>query len=404
MLRFTSLFGWRLTRPLLFVSTLLGIELCDELLTGLPIAALPLIRDGLRLSYAQVGLLFTVSALAGLLLEPGLLLLGDRGSKRWLIVAGLLGLAASDALSGSAPNFIWLLLAFGLGKPSGGAAVGMSQAALVDQAPQGAERTMTRWTIAGSVGDVLSPLVVAGLLALGLGWRSLFWASAVVWLGAALLLWLQRFPRPALVGDAEVPAPAVGLLAGFRVALRDPLLLRWALVVQLCSMVDEVFLGFAALVLRDVRHASAPLTSLILAAGMAGTVLGLLALHHLLKRVSGPVVLPWLAALTLVGVVGVLFAPTLWLTAFALFLVDLSAAGWYPISKAAAYARMPGRTGTVQAVITLGDPFEVALPLVVGLLAGQFGAMAGLAFLGLAPLGVLLLAPKPGSRPAKQLA
>lgn len=403
MLRIPSLFRWRLARPPLLVSMLLGVGLLDELLTGLPIAALPLIRDGLRLSYAQVGLLFTVGSLAGMLLEPGLLLFSDRGSKRWLIVVGLLGLAASDALAGSAPNFFWLLLAFVLGGPSGGAAVGLSQAALIDQAPQDAERTMTRWTIAGSVGDVVSPLAVAGLLALGLGWRLLFWVSAGVWLSAALLLWLPRFPSATLATPAEGVQPAVGVLDGFRAALRDPLLLRWAVVVRLCSMVDEIFLGFAALYLRDVRHASAPATSLILAAGMSGTVLGLLALHRLFKHVSGPWLLPWLALLTLLGVVGLLLAPTLWLAAGALFLFDLSAAGWYPISKAAAYARMPGRTGTVQAVITLGDPFEVALPLVVGLLAGQFGVVAGLAFLGLAPLGVLLLAPRPKKAPAKQL-
>lgn len=403
MLRIPSLLRWRLKTPLLLVSTLLGIELLDELLTGLPIAALPLIRDGLHLSYTQVGLLFTVGSLAGMLLEPGLLLFSDRGSKRWLIVAGLLGLAASDLLSGSAPNFLWLLLAFVLGSPAGGATVGLSQAALIDQAPQDAERTMTRWTIAGSVGDVLSPLAVAGLLALGLGWRSLFLASAAVWLSAALVLWLQRVPRTTSAGAAETEQPSVGVLAGFRAALRDLRLLRWAIVVRLCSMVDEIFLGFAALYLRDVRHASAPLTSLLLAVGMVGTVLGLLALHWLLKRVAGPALLPWLALLTLLGVVGLLLAPTLWLAAGALFLFDLSAAGWYPIAKAAAYARMPGRTGTIQAVITLGDPFEVALPLMVGALAGQFGVLAGLAFLGLAPLGVLLLAPRPARVPAQHL-
>ncbi len=393
MVRIVSLCRWRLSRPLLFVSTLLGIELLDELFAGMPVAALPLIRDGLHLSYAEVGLLFTVGPLAGLLLEPIILLFSDRGSKRWPIVAGLLGLAASDALAGSALNFAWLLLAFVPGKPSGGAAVGLSQATLIDQASHNAESTMARWTILGSVGDVLSPLAVAGLLALGLGWRALFWVSSSVWLAVALLLWPQRFPRPTPEAAAEAEQPAVGVLAGFREALRDGLLLRWAAVVTLCSMVDEVFLGFSALYLRDVRHASATTTSLALAAGMVGSMLGLLALHRLLKRVHGPRLLPWLALLTLTGVVALLLAPTVWLAAGALFLIDLSAAGWYPISKAAAYARLPGRTGTVQAVVNLGDPFEVALPLVVGLIAGQFGVMAGLAFLGLAPLGVLLLAP-----------
>lgn len=403
MVRITPLLRWRLTRPLLFVSTLLGVEFLDELLTGVPIVALPLIRDGLHLSYAQVGLIFTVGSLAGMLLEPGLLLFSDRGSKRWLVLAGVLGLAASNALAGSAPNFLWLLLAFVLGYPAGGAAVGLSQAALIDHAPEDAERAMTRWTILGSVGDVLSPLVVAGLLAIGLSWRSLFWISALIWLGAAFLLWPQRFPRPAPEHTAEqAPASTSGVLAGFREALRDPLLLRWAVVVKLCSMVDEVFLGFAALYLRDVRHASATLTSLALAAGLVGSMLGLLALHRLLKRISGPRLLPWLALLTLAGVVGLLLAPNIWLAAAALFLFDLSAAGWYPISKAAAYARRPGRTGTVQAVITLGEPFEVVLPLAVGVIAGQFGVVAGLAVLGLAPLGVLLVAP--GGNKAAQLA
>jgi MFS family permease len=393
MLSIISRFRWRLTRPLLLVSTLLGIELFDELLTGLPVAALPLLRDDLRLSYAQVGLLFTAGALAGMLLEPLLLLLGDRGSKRRLVLGGLLGLAVSAALAGSAPNFLWLLLAFVLGTPAGGAAVGLAQAALIDQAPRAAARAMTRWTILGSVGDVLAPLAAAGLLALGLGWRSLFWASALLWLGLALLLWPQRFAdwRSA---DDEPEQPAVGLLAGFREALRDPLLLRWAVVVKLCSMVDEVLLGFVALALRDVHHASAPAISLTLGIGMVGSMLGLLALHHIIQRVPGPRLLPWLALLALVGVVALLLAPTIWLAAAALFLLNLSAAGWYPISKAAAYARKPGRSGTVQAVITLGEPFEVALPLVVGLIAGQFGALAGVAFLGLAPLGVLLLAPR----------
>ncbi len=395
MVRIVPLFRRRLRGPLLLVSTLLGIELLDELLTGLPVAALPLIRDGLHLSYAEVGLLFTGGSLAGMLLEPILLLLSDRGSKRWLVVGGLLGLAASDALAGSAPHFIWLLLAFVLGKPSGSAAVGLAQATLIDQAPHDAERTMTRWTLLGSLGDMLAPLVVAGLLALGLGWRSLFWVSASAWLGVALLLWPQRFPRPTSVASSKAEGqPAVGLLAGLREALRDPLLLRWAMVVTLCAMVDEVFLGFAALYLRDVRHASPTTTSLILAAGMVGTLLGLFALHHLIRRVPGSRLLPWLALLTLVGLAGLLLAPATWLAAIALFLFDLSAAGWYPIAKAAAYARMPGRTGTVQAIISLGEPFEVALPLVVGLIAGQFGVMAGLAFLGLASLGVLLLAPR----------
>ena len=48
------------------------------------------------------------------------------------------------------------------------------------------------------------------------------------------------------------------MLAGLRAALRDPLLLRLAMAEKLCSMADEIFLGFAALYLQDARHVNAP--------------------------------------------------------------------------------------------------------------------------------------------------
>ncbi|BAS27171.1 MFS transporter [Limnochorda pilosa] len=38
---------------------MLGMAFLDELISGFPVVALPLIRDDLSLSYTQVGLLFT---------------------------------------------------------------------------------------------------------------------------------------------------------------------------------------------------------------------------------------------------------------------------------------------------------------------------------------------------------
>ena len=79
---------------------------------------------------------------------------------------------------------------------------------------------------------------------------------------------------------------------------------------------------------------------------------------------------------------------------FALFTISLGAAGWYPIAKATAYAQLPDRSGTVRAVINLGAPFEMALPGIVGFIAGRFGVLAGVGLLGSAPLLILLLVPK----------
>lgn len=388
----------------------LAIEFFDELVSGIPVVSLPLLRDGLRLSYQQVGLLLSVGPLSSAVLEPIILLLSDRWSKPWLLRGALLCVISGWALAGAAPNFWLLLLAVALESPATGVVLGLAQAALIEQSSNGTERAMTRWTIMGAVGDLASPLAVAGLLVLGLGWRQLYWVGAAIWLLALIGVW-RRFPKPqrkksgaaqeSTTEERQRAEPSAGLLVGLRAALRDPILLRWAVTEKLCAMVDEIFLGFAALYLQDARHASAPVISLVLATGMVGAVAGLVVLDRLLKRVAGVRLLPWLALLSLAGVVGFLTAPSLWLAAAALFLFDLSAAGWYPITKAAAYSRLPGRTGTVQAVIALGEPFEIALPVVVGLIAGQFGVLAAVGFLGLAPLGILLLAPRQARKSAE---
>ncbi len=54
----------------LFVLTLLAVEFLDELVFGVREAAWPLIRDDLRLSYTQVGVILSVPPIVGHLVEP----------------------------------------------------------------------------------------------------------------------------------------------------------------------------------------------------------------------------------------------------------------------------------------------------------------------------------------------
>jgi len=150
----------RTGRTSLLRLTLINMRLLDELLSGLPIIGLPFLRRQLELSYEQIGLLFSVAAIAGLVIEPVIFLVSDRSSKRWWILGGLFGLALTDALSGSIPTFPILLFAFFLSYPSSGAAINLSQLALIDGAPHQTTRTMTRWTMLSSIGDLLAPLAV----------------------------------------------------------------------------------------------------------------------------------------------------------------------------------------------------------------------------------------------------
>jgi fucose permease len=78
----------------------------------------------------------------------------------------------------------------------------------------------------------------------------------------------------------------------------------------------------------------------------------------------------------------------------ALWIIGLGVSGWYPIAASEAYRAFPGRSGIVRALYSLTTPFEVLIPLLIGLAAESWGIQAGVALLLLAPLGVLILRPR----------
>ncbi|HZU68441.1 MAG TPA: MFS transporter [Ktedonobacteraceae bacterium] len=373
---------------------LLSMGLFDELMTGFLIVGMPLLRDQLGLTYAQVGLLFSAGAISSMILEPIINLVSDRGSKRWWILGGLLVLACDFALAGTIRSFGWLLFVFIVLYPAIGTAVGLSEAALIDSAPGDGMRTMTRWTLMSSIGDLLSPLVVSAFVTLSMGWTGLCWLAVGLWLGVATILSLRPFPRPVSSHHNEEESESIGILKSLRKALRDPLLLRWAILAILPTMLDEIFIGFAALYMHDVLHVSEVVIGLVIVIHMIGGFLGLMILDRLVKRIAAHRLLIGLAVLTLPGMIGFLALHSIWLVACSLFVMSLGASGLYPIAQAGAYARQPGHSAMVRTVIGLGAPFEIVLPGIVGLVASRFGLLAGVGLLGLAPVLILIIVPK----------
>jgi len=380
--------GW--SRPVL-----LSMGLLDELIMGIPVVALPLLRDRLGLSYAQIGLLFTAAALSGMLIEPFINLLSDRRSKKPWILWGLLLLTVAFVLIGNITSYVPLLLAFAMSYPAGEAAIDLSQAVIIDAAPNESPRTMTRWTLLSSIGDFLAPLVVSTFVALHLGWTELCWLAAALWLVVALLLAPLRFPTPCIDLEVNEHSEEISIWASLREAVHDPLLLRWSALSIIPTMLDEVFLSFVVLYLRDILHVSEALIALIVTLPMLASFVGLFLLEHLLKRrqPSPTCLLTWLSMATLVGVLGLLVIHTLWMVIVALLVISASCAGWYPLAKAEAYARKPSRSGVVRIVIGLGNSFEIALPGAIGLICASFGIFTGLSVLGLAPVLMLILLP-----------
>jgi len=381
-------------------ATLLSYGLCDEIVSGFPVVGLPLLRDHLGLSYEQIGLLFAVGGFSAMLLEPIINLLSDHHSKRWWILGGLLCLILSFALAGSTSNYVVLLLVFSCYYPAVGAAVGLAEATLIDADPERSMATMTRWTLLASVGDILSPLLVTGLVGLHQGWPQICWLAVCLWTGLLLLTAVQPFPNSVTENSEsadllEEDGQETGTWRTLSLAVRNPRLWRWGLLAMLPTMVDEVLLGFVALYLRDVLHASEATVGLVLTGTLLCSLLGLVLLDHLpcLRRTASlwpQRVLAGMAVVVLAGILLLLTAQTIWQAGLAMGVVGLGAAGWYPIAQAQTYAQLPGRSSLVRAITGLGAPFDIALPAFVGFLAARFGLWAGLAFLGSAPVFLLL--------------
>lgn len=386
-------------RPSLLISMLLSMGLLDEIVAGFPVVGLPLLRDQLHLGYTQAGFLFTIGAFSGLIFDPIINLLSDRGSKRYWILGGLLLFAATYIFAGSAPNFALLLLAFILMAPGSEAAIGLSQAALVDFYPSKSSWVMTRWTLLSGIGDVLAPFLIAAIATLHLGWTALCWFGAALWIGPAIIIGLQPFSqvkadeaKDGEDNEEQYETTSAELIAGLRTALRDPQLLRWAALTAVPTMVDEMFLGFTALYLQDVLHASQAMIGVIVGIHMVGALLGLLILDRfLLHRFQGRHLLIYLSLIMLIAMIVFLTIDQLWVATLALFVIGLCAANWYPLTKGKAYSILPGRTGTVRAVVSLFNVVDVALPGLVGLIAGHFGILAGISVLGTAPILMLVL-------------
>jgi fucose permease len=161
-----------------------------------------------------------------------------------------------------------------------------------------------------------------------------------------------------------------------------------------------VLVAFASMHLRDHLGAGVGPRSGVLIAFLAGMAVGLLVTDRLLT-LGQPIRLLRLAgALSGAAFFAWVFAPGLVASAALAALVGLCAAPLYPIAQAQAYRALPGRSGMVNAALSLLVPVELAIPLLLGQIADRLGltaAMSTLALfpLGLAAIGVLASATRP---------
>lgn len=359
------------------------VAIADELQAGVPVAGAPELGGEFALGGAGLGLaLLTAPIALGVVLEAPVLAWSDRADRRPVVAAALLAMALTSLAAAVATGPYALALALGLWGTACGVASGAAQAALVAGSDD-PDRAMTRWGIGASIGDVVAPLLVGGVVAAGGSWRAAVVLAALVPLLDAVAV-ASGPPLVAPREDDDEPTTA-------REALADRWLLAWLFAAAACTLLDEVLVVFGSLRLEALgqppgwRGAAIALESAGAIAGLAWSdrVLPRLGARRVLLTASAVTAASWLVWLAVEGPVA---------TALALAVVGAAQGCLWPLCKAAAFARCPDRPGLVGALDTLFLPLDLAAPLVIGALADLAGLELALLALLVQPLVVGVVA------------
>lgn len=135
----------------------------DFLQTLLP-ALYPLIKDQFDLTFAQVGLLTTMSQLTGSFLQPAVGFYTDKHPKPWLLPASMIFSCIGIVMIATADSYLWLILAaamIGLGS-SAFHPEGSRMARLASGGRYGFAQSL--FQVGGNAGSAFAPLIAAGII------------------------------------------------------------------------------------------------------------------------------------------------------------------------------------------------------------------------------------------------
>lgn len=374
-------------------------EFLDELIFGLGETAWPLLRDDLRLTYTQIGLLVSLPGIIAAFIEPFLGILGDVWKRRTLILGGGIFFTISLALTALSHSFWPLLISFILFYPSSGAFVSLSQASLMDSAPDRHEQNMARWTFAGSFGNLFGPLLLGTFVYFGLGWRGAYAFFATV--SAVCVFAAFRFVPPDKKTASRFPS-FTGMFDGFRAAfhaLKRKEVWRWLLLLDFADLMMDVLLGFLALYFVDVASTTETEAGIVIIVWLAfGMITDLIFIPFIDRQPDSLKFLRRMAFLQLFAFPAFLLLPGFLPKLVALILVNILTTGWYPILQGRLYSALPGQSASIMAIGSVTAPLAQLFPFLIGLLADQFGLGMSMWILLLGPLALLFGLPKNGKK------
>ncbi len=371
------------------------IEFVDELVFGVGEVALPLIRDGLHLTYTQIGLLLSLPGIIGAFIEPFIGILGDVWKRRTLIVTGGILFTLSLFVTGASTSFLFLLSSFVLFFPSSGAFVSLSQANLMDSDPTRHEQNMARWTFAGSLGVLAGPLLLGLFVYFGLGWRGTY--AALASFSTLCLLAALGYLPPDSVSSPSFPSLRVvfdGFLAAFS-SLKRADVWRWLLLLEFADLMGDVLFSYLALYFVDVGRATETQAGIAVTIWLAmGLITDFLFIPFIDRQNDSMRFLRTTAILELFAFAVFLLTPGFIPKIIVVIVVNLFNTGWYPILQGRLYSSLPGQSASILAIGSVTAPFAKFFPFLIGFLADQFGLQTAMWILLLGPLALLIGLPR----------
>lgn len=374
------------------ILVLYAVELLDETIYGLQGAVIPYLRDDLTLTYIEIGLLLSVPGFAGIVTDPLVGLLADTKHRRALVLGGILATAIGLLFVGIGQTFALILFAFTLLFVASTAYVNLAQATLIDRSPARAEQTMARWTLLGALGVSIAPLLVTALFYLGYSWRGLYLSLAGVAGIYAAFLFRQKFDAHA---GADKPASPRELWQNLIAAVHVREVWRWIIITELADLMLDKLLEVTGLYFHDVVGVDLGAASGAVAVFTIAGLIGNAILVPALEKVNGLQVLRVSAFVALIAFIALLLMPFVWLKFVLVAVISFSTASWYPILRGRTYAALPGQSGIVVSLTSLGNISSIVVPLIVGSIADAFGLQWAMWLFVLGPLALIMGAPRP---------
>jgi MFS family permease len=372
------------------------VGLVDELWSGVAVVAAPEVEKLHEVDHAQYTLwVFAVPILLSSLIEAPIALVSDRLPRKRLLASGLGGLAVSLVLASLASSPWLLAAALSLAGAASGVACDSAQAELVTRHPRGPALAMTRWIAFAAAGDALTPLAIAAVYWVGGTHRSVL-ALCGLLLGVHAYVVYRAQQRSSQPPAADLPedeeSASMPLRAALAQSVRKPRLWLFLFGSASCALLDEVVVALAALRLHQDLGWTESHAALVMSGLSAGGVIGALISERLLASVSSRRLLAYAATGSLLLLAVIVMASSAWLIINALFLLGMTCSLHWPLVKAAAYELVPGQPGVVNALQQAFVGMDIGLPLLIGVIASQYGLATALASLAAEPIILLIVA------------